>query len=297
MKISKKTAEFIPTAKGFSTRRQGASRRSVYQIHEDGERRKQQSRKFIREGYIWIYGLHAVEAALTTRGDEVVSLYLSIERSASQLQPILELARQYAIVIRTVERKDLDQIVNNNHHQGVAIQIQKRTIVSLEDIKNLVKKASSPPFLILLDCIQDPHNLGACIRTAEVAGATAVIYPKDRSATITPIVRKVAAGAVEYISCIPVTNLARTMRQLKEWGIWLVGADGQAEQNVFDANLVGPIGIVLGNEGTGLRQLTRKHCDIICRIPQFGHTSSLNISVAAGIFIFEVIRQRLAHSG
>jgi 23S rRNA (guanosine2251-2'-O)-methyltransferase len=149
-----------------------------------------------------------------------------------------------------------------------------------------------PPFLLILDGVQDPHNLGACFRSADAAGVHAIIAPKDKAVGITPVVSKVACGAAETVPFIQVTNLARTMEMLKEQGVWLYGAAGEAEQTVYQTKLTGAIGIVMGAEGDGMRRLTRETCDVLLKIPMHGTVSSLNVSVATGIFLFEVVRQR-----
>ena len=151
---------------------------------------------------------------------------------------------------------------------------------------------ATEPLLLILDGVQDPHNLGACLRTADAAGVSAVIAPRDRAVGLTPTVRKVACGAAEAIPFIQVTNIARTLRELKDRGIWLVGADGAAEMDIFSAGLRGPLGLVMGAEGEGLRRLTREHCDFLVRIPMAGTLESLNVSVATGICLFEAVRQR-----
>jgi 23S rRNA (guanosine2251-2'-O)-methyltransferase len=161
-----------------------------------------------------------------------------------------------------------------------------------KELFDIIDASTAPPFLLILDGIQDPHNLGACLRTAEAAGVHAVIVPKDRSVLFTSTVRTVACGAAEKVPLVAVTNLARAMRALQESGIWIVGTTGGAEQNLYDENLKGPLAIVMGAEGKGLRRLTRESCDVIVRIPMLGSTESLNVSVAAGVCLFEAVRQR-----
>jgi 23S rRNA (guanosine2251-2'-O)-methyltransferase len=167
-------------------------------------------------------------------------------------------------------------------------------VKSEADLSEILRNLTEPPFLLLLDNIQDPHNLGACLRSADAAGVHAVIVPKDRSVSLTPVVRTVACGAAEKIPFVQVTNLARTMDQLREAGIWMVGAAGEAAQDLYQIDLTGPLGIVTGAEGSGLRRLTREKCDFLVRIPMFGSVESLNVSVATGVCLFEAVRQRLA---
>jgi 23S rRNA (guanosine2251-2'-O)-methyltransferase len=161
-------------------------------------------------------------------------------------------------------------------------------------LPDLLKTASSPPLFLVLDNIQDPHNLGACLRTADAVHVTAVIIPKDRSATITPVVRKVATGAAETVPIVQVNNLVRALEHLKELGVWLMGASGDAKQSLYQTDLRGPIALVLGAEGTGLRRLTEECCDVLMHIPMRGSVESLNVSVAAGICLYEALRQRLS---
>jgi len=159
----------------------------------------------------------------------------------------------------------------------------------------LLQNANQPPLVLILDGIQDPHNLGACFRSADAFGVNLIIAPKDKSAGITPVVSKVASGAVDTIPFVPVTNLVRVMEQLKELGLWIYGAAGEASQSLYQTDLTGSAAIVLGSEGSGMRRLTREHCDVLINIPMLGSVSSLNISVAAGIFLFEATRQRSQH--
>jgi len=169
-------------------------------------------------------------------------------------------------------------------------------VKSESDLSEILRSLAEPPFLLLLDNVQDPHNLGACLRSADAAGVHAVIVPKDRSVSLTPVVRTVACGAAEKIPFVQVTNLARTMDQLREAGVWLVGTAGEATQNLYEIDLTGPLGIVMGAEGSGLRRLTRERCDFLARIPMLGSVESLNVSVATGVCLFEAVRQRLAAS-
>lgn len=156
----------------------------------------------------------------------------------------------------------------------------------------LLRRLETPPFLLILDQVQDPHNLGACLRTADGAGAHAVVAPKDRSVGLTPVVRTVACGAAEHVPYVQVTNLARFMDELKNEGIWLVGTASEAEQSLYEADLTGPLGLVMGSEGSGLRRLTREHCDFVVALPLMGSVESLNVSVATGICLYEAVRQR-----
>jgi 23S rRNA (guanosine2251-2'-O)-methyltransferase len=189
-----------------------------------------------------------------------------------------------------VPRKRLDGFYGGGRHQGVVARVEVKSLShSLDEILDRVQ---GPPLLLLLDGVTDPHNLGACLRSADAAGVHAVILPKDRAAGITPVVHKVACGAVQTVPLFTVTNLARTLRLLKEAGIWLYGAAGDAGQDLYASDLQGPIALVLGSEGGGLRRLTRELCDYLVSIPMAGSVASLNVSVATGVLLFEARRQR-----
>lgn len=241
----------------------------------------------------YVFGMHAVNALLTKQPERVIQLFIQKERHDQKIQQLVDLAKQLRLTIELISRHDLDAITGNAVHQGVAALCHKARTYTENDLEALLEH-NPQPFLLILDGVQDPHNLGACLRSADAAGVDAVIVPKDKSATITPTVSKVACGAAETIPFIQVTNLARTMRYLKEHDIWLMGAAGEAETSLYQAKLTGPLGLVLGAEGEGLRRLTREHCDILLNIPLHGTVSSLNVSVATGIFLFEALRQRSA---
>lgn len=239
----------------------------------------------------FVYGLHAVEALLKKQSSQITRLYVFRERSDVKIQMLVDLAKERHISVEFVTRNELDQMVQHENHQGiVAISevIKQYTEADLEAILQENEK----PFLLILDGVQDPHNLGACLRSADAAGVHAVIAPRDKAVGLTPVVRKVASGAAESVPFIQVTNLARTLDYLKEHGVWLYGAAGEAKTSLYQANLKGAVGIVMGAEGSGLRRLTRDHCDVLLKIPMQGSVSSLNVSVATGVFLFEVVRQR-----
>jgi 23S rRNA (guanosine2251-2'-O)-methyltransferase len=238
-----------------------------------------------------VFGLHAVTALLDKQPERVVHLYFQKERHDQKIQQLLELAQEAGLITELVSRQELDKLTGNAVHQGVAALCNKAKTYSEADLAVLLE-THPKPFLLILDGVQDPHNLGACLRSADAAGVHAVIVPKDKSASLTPTVSKVACGAAETIPFIQVTNLARTMRYLKEQGVWLYGAAGEAKQSLYQTDLAGGLAMVLGAEGEGLRRLTREHCDILLNIPMQGTVSSLNVSVATGIFLFEAVRQR-----
>lgn len=240
-----------------------------------------------------IFGLHAVEAFINKHPDRIIRVSFLQDRQDKKIQALMMLAKNHGIKIELLSRQALDKLTNNANHQGAVALSEKTKAYSEKDLGDLLEQLSEPPFLLILDSIQDPHNLGACLRSADAAGVHAVIAPKDKSVGLTPAVCKVASGAAESVPFIQVTNLARTLRDLKERNIWLYGAAGEASQTLYSADLKGSIAIVLGAEGTGLRRLTREHCDVLLNIPMQGSVSSLNASVAAGIFLFEAVRQRL----
>ncbi len=182
--------------------------------------------------------------------------------------------------------------MGDTQHQGVVAHLKSERHYTEVDLDDLLKKTDKPALILILDGVQDPHNLGACLRTADAAGVDALIIPKDRSSPLTPTARKVACGAAETIPVITVSNLARTLDHLKEQGVWLIGAAADASDTVYDIDLTGPVGIVLGAEGHGLRRLTQERCDYLAHVPMTGSVESLNVSVATGIFLFEAVRQR-----
>jgi 23S rRNA (guanosine2251-2'-O)-methyltransferase len=240
-----------------------------------------------------IYGLHAVAAVLQRAPARLLEIQIAGGlRPQGRLAQILDEARSAGLTIRTCSRDVLDELVEEGAHQGIiAWQKPSRTLME-DDLDELLAGLTAPPLLLILDGVQDPHNLGACLRTADAAGVNAVIAPRDRAVGLTPVVRKVASGAAESVPFIQVTNLARTLRELKDKGMWLVGADGEAERDIFSIDLSGPLALLMGAEGQGLRRLTRDHCDFLARIPMAGAVASLNVSVATGICLYEAIRQR-----
>jgi 23S rRNA (guanosine2251-2'-O)-methyltransferase len=240
----------------------------------------------------YIFGFHAVEAILQKTPQNVLQLYCQQGRQDRRLQTITELAETQHIPVHVIAKSKLDQWTEGAPHQGVLVEAKCFAPQTETDLWGVIDTLEKPAFLLLLDEIQDPHNLGACLRSANAAGVDAVVITQDRSATVTASVRKVAAGAAEVTPVITVTNLATTLRQLKQRGIWIYGLDGSSEKSLYDTDLKGPIGLVLGAEGKGLRRLTRELCDGLLAIPMQGSVESLNVSVAAGICLFEALRQR-----
>lgn len=238
------------------------------------------------------YGFHAVRAALEQPTVQVVTLWLDQDRVDGTIQEMAKMARDRGLEPQLVTRADLEILVPGARHQGVAARCLTQFALTEEQLLTLLDNLAEPPLLLLLDGVQDPHNLGACLRTAEAAGVHAVVVPKDRAVGLTPAVRKVASGAAERIPFVSVTNLARLMRELRKRGLWLVGAVLEGEESLYKIDLRGPLGLVLGAEDRGLRRLTREYCDCLAYIPMCGAVGSLNVSVAAGVCLFEVRRQR-----
>lgn len=233
-----------------------------------------------------IYGIHAVQAALA-RG-EVTELLVAEGRRDARLQGVLDAA--HGVPLRQLPRRELDRLAPEGRHQGVAARVRPAEALDENALFDRLDALAAPPFLLILDGVTDPHNLGACLRSADAAGAHAVVVPRDKAAGLTAVARKVASGAA--VPFVQVTNLARTLRALQERGIWVVGAAGEAELELYAVDLKGPLALVLGAEGSGLRRLTRETCDQLARIPMAGSVESLNVSVAAGVFLFEAVRRR-----
>jgi len=239
-----------------------------------------------------IYGLHAVTAALKRRPERIMELYFDAGRQDPRTRQVAELGRQQGVSMHAADALRLEGLAKGSRHQGVVAFIEDTAPSA--SVEEVLENASEPALLLVLDGIQDPHNLGACLRVADGMGVHAVIAPKDRSVGLNATVHKVASGAAESMPFIAVTNLARTLRDLKDKGIWVVGTAEDGPKNLFGARLEGPLALVLGAEGEGLRRLTRETCDELLAIPMLGQVESLNVSVAAGICLYEARRQRRA---
>lgn len=237
------------------------------------------------------YGFHAVQALLEKTPEQVREIYFQQGKQDQRVQQLLKIAERYKINLHAKSRHELDALIPEQH-QGIIAVCMNETPELINNLDDLLDQLNEPPFLLILDGVQDPHNLGACLRSANAAGVHAVIAPKDRAVGITPVVRKVASGAAEHTPFITVTNLARTMEMLKERGIWLYGAAEEATESLYEIDLTGAAALVLGAEGDGLRRLTRETCDKLLSIPTVGNISSLNVSVATGVCLFEALRQR-----
>lgn len=239
----------------------------------------------------YVFGVHAVQAMLDRAPRRVRRLLLQQGRMDARTQALVDSASREGVEVRRMAADELDQLADGVH-QGVVAQVTPSQVWSEEMLTHLLDKLEVPPLLVVLDGVTDPHNLGACLRSADAAGAQAVIIPRDKSVSLTPTVRKVACGAAETVPLVAVTNLARTLKALQQRGIWTVGTAGEADQLIYQVDLAGPIAIVMGAEGAGMRRLTREHCDFLAKLPMAGSVSSLNVSVATGICLFEAVRQR-----
>lgn len=238
-----------------------------------------------------VFGIHAIESLLCRYPERVLALFVMQGRTDERLNSVIKLANQNGITLQAASRKVLDDKSNNAQHQGIVAHVRPAKALTEHDLQDLLDKTSKP-LLLILDGVTDPHNLGACLRNADAAGAQGIIVPKDKSVSLTCTVSKVACGAAETVPLFQVTNLARTMRSLQEQGIWIVGTAGEAELNLYQADLAGSLAIAMGAEGKGLRRLTRECCDTLVSIPMSGAVSSLNVSVATGVCLFEAVRQR-----
>lgn len=239
-----------------------------------------------------LFGIHAVKTALKRDAKRVRGLVVQKGRKDERMQQVLELAQEHGIQVQWASRQDLDELTQSGVHQGVVVECEMIRSQNEKFLLSLLGNLEEPAFLLVLDGVTDPHNLGACLRTADAAGVHAVIAPKDKSAPLNATVAKVACGAAEAIPYVQVTNLARTLKNLQKLGVWITGTAGETDLDVYQSNLTGPMALVMGAEGKGMRRLTREHCDQLVKIPMVGEVSSLNVSVATGVCLFEAVRQR-----
>jgi 23S rRNA (guanosine2251-2'-O)-methyltransferase len=240
----------------------------------------------------FIYGFHAVTSRLRQRAAAVKEVYLDPSRGDRRAKDLARLAQERGVRVMMVDGARLDGMTQHARHQGVVANVEPAALA--RDLNEVLDGLEESALLLVLDGITDPHNLGACLRVADAMGAHAVVAPKDRAVGITPVVEKVASGAAETVPFIAVTNLARTLRELKEREIWLIGAEQEAERDLYAVRLDVPLAWVLGAEGEGMRRLTRENCDERVRIPMLGTVESLNVSVSAGICLAETRRQRVS---
>jgi 23S rRNA (guanosine2251-2'-O)-methyltransferase len=238
-----------------------------------------------------VYGLHAIGAILARAPERVLELWAVDSRDDGRLRDLRARADALGVRVQSASNDSLARLAGPVAHQGVVAAVRPLKPWDEHDLLDRLTQISQP-LLLVLDGVTDPHNLGACLRTADAAGVHAVIIPKDRSATVDGVVRKVAAGAAEFVPVASVTNLARALDAVKERGVWIVGTEGGAAQSLYAADLGRPLAMVLGAEGAGMRRLTRERCDFVVRIPMAGQVESLNVSVAAGVALFEARRQR-----
>ncbi len=238
-----------------------------------------------------IFGIHAIQAALKTAPHRIRELYVFQGRRDAKVKKIIDAAQSHSIAIRYVDKKQLDALCVGNH-QGLVADIEAGKSLQESDLYPLLENISHTPLVLVLDGVTDPHNLGACLRSADAAGVDAVVIPKDKSVGVNDTVRKVACGAAETVPLIPVTNLVRCIKKMQEAGLWVTGLEGEANGTVYETDLSGPRVIVMGAEGAGMRRLTKETCDSLVNIPMHGHVSSLNVSVATGVVLFETLRQR-----
>ena len=245
-----------------------------------------------------IVGLHAVEAALKQNADTIEQLWCDKQRHDKRLYAVLQLAAKRGLKAQQLSRAELDKMAPGGKHQGIVAQVAESAVATAKNetfLEQLLTTLEVPPFLLVLDGVTDPHNLGACLRSADAAGVHAVIAPRDRACGLTPVVRKVASGAAETVPFVQVTNLARTLKTLRDAGVWVVGtALEEGAVSLYERDLSGPLALVLGAEGKGIRRLTRDNCDELVFVPMAGTVQSLNVSVATGVCLFEALRQRRA---
>ncbi len=239
-----------------------------------------------------VAGIHAVRSAIKHGKEQVEQLWLDLSRKDKRLHELEAEARQQGIGVTRTQKKTLDEMSPDVSHQGAVAQVRAPSSLGEKQLYSLLDN-NTPVLLLVLDGVTDPHNLGACLRSADAAGVNAVIAPKDKSAGLTPVACKVASGAAETVPYVQVTNLVRTLEKLKnEYNIWLIGTAGEADTSLYNTDLKGNLAIVMGAEGKGMRRLTRESCDALVKLPMQGSVESLNVSVAAGVCLFEAVRQR-----
>jgi 23S rRNA (guanosine2251-2'-O)-methyltransferase len=242
-----------------------------------------------------IFGIHAVNQILETSPDRILNVWIQEAINSNSVRTIHDEMNKLGLAVQVTPRPAMSRMTKNQNHQGVIIEIKpakKKTDNDLDLI--LEANKDNNPLYLILDSVQDPHNLGACIRTADAAAVTAIIIPKDRAVGINETVRKVASGAVENVTVITVVNLVRAIKKIKDAGVWVVGADGEAQESIYDMNMKVPTAIIMGGEGKGMRESVQAECDYVASLPILGQIESLNVSVATGVILYEVVRQRQA---
>ena len=241
-----------------------------------------------------LFGLHSVQAALDYSPNKILKAWVDSGRQDKRLAQAVDDLLALGIEPEKVDRKKLDRFSYNNNHQGIVIEVEMPGELSESDLKTAVENLSEAALYLVLDNVQDPHNLGACLRTADATGVHGVIITKDNATGITPTVCKVASGAAETVPVYQVTNLSRTLRWLKGEGLWIIGAAGETAKTVYKTDFTVPMALVIGAEGKGLRRLTKEQCDVLVSVPMLGQVDSLNLSVATGVLLYEAVRQRLS---
>ncbi|MDD5460936.1 MAG: 23S rRNA (guanosine(2251)-2'-O)-methyltransferase RlmB [Methylococcales bacterium] len=239
-----------------------------------------------------LFGLHSIQAALDYSPKKIHKAWIDNGRQDKRLGQAIDDLLALGIEPERVDRKRLDRLADNNNHQGILIEVEMPGALSESDLKTAVENMPETALFLVLDNVQDPHNLGACLRTADATGVHGVIITKDNATRITPTVCKVASGAAETVPVYQVTNLSRTLRWLKSEGLWIMGAAGETAQTFYKADFTVPVALVVGAEGKGLRRLTKEQCDVLVSVPMLGQVESLNLSVATGVLLYEVLRQR-----
>jgi 23S rRNA (guanosine2251-2'-O)-methyltransferase len=240
-----------------------------------------------------LFGLHSVQAALDYSPKKIHKAWVDSQRQDKRLAQAVDDLMAMGIEPEKVDRKKLDRLADNNNHQGIVVEVEIPGELSESDLKTAVENLTEAALFLVLDNVQDPHNLGACLRTSDAAGVHGVIITKDNATGITPTVCKVASGAAETVPVYQVTNLARTLRWLKGEGLWIIGTASGTAQSLYNTDFTVPLALVLGAEGKGLRRLTREQCDMLVSVPMLGQIDSLNLSVATGVLLYEAVRQRL----
>lgn len=239
------------------------------------------------------FGIHAINSLLRRSPDRILSLSIQVDRNDKRIQELVSLAQNQGVALARAPKAELDELTTERHQGVVAVieRIETTALLSERDLPSFLG-AIACPLVLVLDGVTDPHNLGACLRSADAAGVHAVVVPKDNSAELNATARKVASGAADVVPLVSVTNLARTLKALKDAGLWVIGTTGDADVLVYEQDLGLPAAIVMGAEGAGMRRLTTEACDFLVKLPMLGAVSSLNVSVATGIILFEAVRQR-----
>ncbi|MCV6636835.1 23S rRNA (guanosine(2251)-2'-O)-methyltransferase RlmB [Candidatus Albibeggiatoa sp. nov. NOAA] len=240
-----------------------------------------------------IFGIHAVQQVLESDPMRILEIWVLEGRHDKRLQTVLEALTPLGLTINQVQRKTLDKLSQQGQHQGIVVRCKAQPVLNENDLQKIVERLDKPAFFLILDEVQDPHNLGACFRTADATGVDAIIVPKNKACGLSPTVHKVACGAATTIPFIQVTNLARTLQWLQKQNIWVIGTSDHAQKWIYDVDFTANIAMVMGAEGTGLRRLTEEHCDELVKLPMLGSVESLNVSVATGVCLYEVVKQRL----